>query len=327
MKKLTGFAKALILLSIAVPMSLLAIFKLTGVLHEPTIVPETTTLETIKREFERPRLRVEIRETAEGSYRDNNASILYSVFMGGYYEGSARYGSSDYVLLTTNVTATVREGYIESVHWVFREDYENARINFFEEHQFFQLENLSIVDLKDWSKQVFINLSGVNRPTSVYFWTPVDWVLRSPYNQTHRMEIISEVTYFNGTAYRKVVQPFYLKIRPDDTNSFDTADTINSGTTYTKLYLGGYDDEDYYKIHLNEGCFIKVEANGTSSPMPDFYLDLYDPSRNRKARSPSHGYSHFVTFTADSSGDWFIRTRLYENWGFYSLNVSVEYPG
>jgi hypothetical protein len=324
LKKLTGFAKALILLSIAVPMSLLVIFKLTGVLHDPIVISGATTLETIKWEFERPHHGVSILETAEGSYGDNNISILYSVFMGGYREGSGRYGSSDYVLLTTNVTATVRDGYIESVHLVFREDYENARINFFQEHQFFRLENLSIVDLKDWSKQVFVNLSGVNRPTSVYFWTPVDWVLQSPGNQTHRMEIISEVTYFNGTAYRKVVQPFQLKIGPDANNSFERAQKIEPGSFRACIDTEN-DLVDYYKIWLEWGQTVQVELPDvrdyrTAAPN----IDIYDPNYVLKARLKYDTIPTLINFTANSTGWWYIVAKSHPTvFAIYVLNVSV----
>ena len=323
MKKLTGLAKALILLSIAFPVSLLAIFRLTGVLHEPVMVSETTTLETIKWEFERPGYGVNIWERIETAY-DDGLSMAQSVFVGDYHDGASRYGSSDYVLLTTNVTATVRDGYIESVHWVFREDCENARINFFEEHQFFRLENLSIVDLKDWSKQVFVNLSGVNRPTSVYFWAPVDWVLQSPGNQTHRMEIISEVTYFNGTAYRKVVQPFQLKIGPDANNSFERAQKIEPGSFRACIDTEN-DLVDYYKIWLEWGQTVQVELPDvrdyrTAAPN----IDIYDPDYMLKARLKYDTIPTLINFTANSTGWCYIVAESHPTvFAIYVLNVSV----
>lgn len=320
--------KVALLLSVVVPVGLLEAFKVTGVLREPTTpitVSQTTTLETVGWEVERPDGDLNIQERIESMLEDEDVCVSQGILIGSYDPESGRYGGSDSLLLTVNVTATVQKGYVESVYLAFFEHYENARIDFFEAHQLLRFENLSIVDLKDWSQQVFINLSGVNRPNGVCLWAPVDWVLRSPNNQTHQMEIAFEVIHFNGTVYKKVVQPCHLKIGPDDNNSFETADEISNGMTYSMLYLGGYDRRDYYKIHVDKGLVIHVYApDGTSLAEPNFYLDLYDPNGEWKAGSPDCYSPHSVTLTADATGYWFIKAQIDDNHGFYTLKVTVH---
>jgi len=160
----------------------------------------------------------------------------------------------------------------------------------------------------------------------------VEWILKTPNDVgTHSLTMTAKLEYYEYTITGEIIEKdpittmVDLKIGPDDNISFDSADEISRGT-HSRLYLGAYDTDDYYKIHVNEGDVIWVYAVGTSFPKPDFCLDLYYPNRTWKAGSP-HGYSHTISFAADSTGYWFIRTHIYANYGFYALSVSVYPPG
>jgi len=318
--------KPLALLSIIVPVSLLVSFRLTGILSGPIAIAETITLETVKWESERPNALINLREKAQSFY-DGDIAIDQSIGIHHYDPDDWGYGGSSRVSLTVNITSSVPVGYISNIRLNFLENYENARINFFGDHQLMNLGNLSITGFKDWARDVFVNLTGLNRPNKVYFWAPVHWVLRSQNNQTHLLDVVSETVYFNGTVYKKVVQPFLLKIGPDENNSFETAEEIHEGN-YPKLFLGppGGDIKDYYKIYLIQGNRIKVYVNGTSSPgKPDFGLYLYDPNRNLiVAKDSGLTYFEIIDVVANSTGFWFIEVRIFENLGFYSLTISLS---
>ncbi len=328
--------KVALLLSLIIPIGLLTTFKITGIVREPATVSETMTLEPVKWELERPDNIIAIEDTVKSFYDDESISVNCSVFVYGYHDISEY--ASDYVSLSVNVTATLQAGFVDNVNITFWEDYEDSEVwvpNAERETRFYEhLSNLSIVDwaqpFSRWWRlhddvKAFIKADGVNQPSNVCFWSPAHWVLRSPRNQTHLMEVAVELVYFNGTAYKRIVQPYQLKIGPDDNNSFETADTIGQGVD-SWLYLGGYDVEDYYKIHVEQGYVISINVSGTFIPKPAFYLDLYDPEGEWKAGSSKWGYSHTITYVADSAGDWFIRTRVYENYGFYSLTVNTYPP-
>jgi hypothetical protein len=68
---------SLALLSIMIPVGLLATFRLTGVLEEPP-TPEIITTETVKWSMQRPAETIfEIGETIENSYADNDTQITF----------------------------------------------------------------------------------------------------------------------------------------------------------------------------------------------------------------------------------------------------------
>lgn len=337
--------KALIVLSIVAPVSILISLRLTGILQEPTTISETITLEAVKWEFERPNLDVNIWDRVENPYSDDDVSIVYGILVDDHDEKSMEYQSSDYVAITVNVTAAVQEGFVESVYVVFREDYELSVVNPLNE-PYCQLENLTIKDWADgfyerWklenNTKAFIEAVGVNKPSNVHFWAPVEWVLRSLNNQLHQMEIIFEFTYFNGAVYKRVVQPFQLKIAPDDNDSFETADEIKPGTY--KAYvdsLDDYDPVDYYKVWLDQGQIVEAELAYPPHQLryienPEGYypiaLDMYiyDPNRELKAcLIYEENETRQITFTADSTGYWYIRINHIASHRIYLLDLSIH---
>jgi len=322
---------SLTLLSIVVPVALLTTFKITGVLREPATIAETKTLEPVEWEIERPSSTIDIDDTVKNLHNDGNVLIDSAVFIGHYVNHFSDYGSSDFVNLLVNVTATLQAGFISSVNITFWEDYENSEAEFFEVNAwpkfYSHVENLSIIDYAHhlWGKglKAFMELAEVNRPKSVDFGGIVHWILGSPQNHTNQMEVDVELVYFNGTAYKKTVQPFLLEIGPDDNNSFETADEVT--VEAYPLYIGGYDTDDYYKIYVNQGYAISVYVNITSALIPNIEIYLYDPEQNYKAHTSliAPPYYARLNFTADSSGYWFFRIRLLAGSGLYLLTINV----
>lgn len=134
------------------------------------------------------------------------------------------------------------------MHLVFREEHKNARVRFFEEDQL-RFVSLSVANLKNWDREVFINLTGINQPKKVAFQARlIHWILRSPNNRTYEMEAFLEITYFNGTVYKNVIQPFqFTMLSHDDNDSFEAADEIKIGRL--KAYIDeDFDPVDYYKV-------------------------------------------------------------------------------
>lgn len=169
---------------------------------------------------------------------------------------------------------------------------------------------------------------GTSRPKSVHLSVQgVQWVLRTPPNHAHKLSVDMELTYFNGTAYKKVVQPFQIQLALDSNNSFEEAREIAQGT-YSKLYLGGYDKEDYYRIYVPQNHLIQVYAHETgpaNQAHPAFYVNLYTPEEKWKTGSSSTNYSQNTSYIADSSGEWFIQvlTDGY-SFGYYELQMTVR---
>lgn len=206
---------SLTLLSIVVPMSLFATFRLTGILQGPVTISETTTLEAAKWEFQRPKQNVHIDDKLETLYVSEDLSVIMRVVMGAYYENEAVFGDSDWVSIGIKINSTATNGFIESVFVVFREEYKQSVVSWV--HTEFHFKNLSLIDRAEAISgkehiKALVRLAGINDPDSIFVLGAVLWELRSPNGQNHEMEVAFELTYYNGTGYKKIVQPFQLKI-------------------------------------------------------------------------------------------------------------------
>ncbi len=244
------------------------------------------------------------------------------------------YGGSDTITMQVNITASTSEGFISLINIPFWEEYERSQIDFFEENAwpkyYAHVENLSITCHYDFlgkyggGLKAFVELAGVNSPKSVSFGCFVNWILRSPQNYTNQLEVRFELIYFNGTAYKRIVQPFLLQAGPDDNNSFETATEISVGKEYSRLYIGPNDVDDYYKVYLNEGQTISIQFfKWLPGAAANTDMELYSPDGKLAIRSP-HDYIHTITYTINSSGYWFIKVHWIRNLGFYTLTIETH---
>ena len=204
---------SLTLLSIVVPMSLLATFRLTGILQGPITISETITLEAVKWDFQRPSQTVTLDDELESSYISDEISAIMRVLMGKYSDDDPAF-ASDFVTIgvTTNLTVTNLNSFVESVYVVIRKDRQST-VDWTETELYF--ENLSLVERVEgyrWITQTYIRFSDLNHSNSVYLSAAFFWSLLTPNDQTHELEVSYELTYYNGTAYKKIVQPFQLEI-------------------------------------------------------------------------------------------------------------------
>jgi hypothetical protein len=192
------------------------------------------------------------------------------------------------------------------------------------------MENLSLVDyshhLFNDSYKGHIELKGTDQPRQVQFSGFIDWVLRTPRNQTERLNVVIELIYYDGEAYRKITQPFILEIEPGSTNdSFDNAQNI-SIATHDSLYIDT-NHVDYYSFYLEQGDTIHISAAARKGDPLHFNLSLCDPNRN-VVISTDYALHHSVEYTVDTSGYWFIKISPENNGlGFYSLTLSILSDG
>jgi hypothetical protein len=325
--------KVVLLLSVIAPMGLLATFRLGGILREPLTISENKTLDAVSMSMERPAGNIDIKDSLIKVY-DEDVLANFTVFIDDYQAGEWAYGGSDIVTIQINVTAITGKGFMNFVNITFWEDYENSFVNFFGDNawpkDFAHVENLSIIGHKDWlikpGLKAFVELAGVNNPKSVSFSCFVDWVLRSPQNYTHQLEVRFELVYFNGTAYNRLVQPCLLKIGPDDNNSFGKAEEIVAGKTY-RFYIGPNDVEDYYKVYLKEGSIVSVKLfKWSPGSVANCNLELYNPNREVAAYS-THNYTHTITYQINHSGYWFIKVNWLAGFSFYTLTLEATQGG
>jgi hypothetical protein len=316
--------KTLLIFSVIIPMSLFTGLRLSGVLHEPLIISETISLDTVKWQMERPCAILNLNENIAAHY-STDISTHHRIYISNYIYDDDAYGSSGTLSMAPNITVQISKGFITNLRIVFKESYENSLIDFTDFQYKVKVTNLAIINWTDVKAESFIDLAGVNYPKNVSFYTPIYWLLYSPFNQTHQLEITSEITYYNGSVFKKVIQPFQLKIAPDYNDNFSSATAIHLGK-YDKLWIGQEDLIDYYKIQLTQGQNVHIEVNDTSYPLlaANFRVYIYDPEKNIVKQSETSKFFETMDFMANSTGYWYIEVRIIGGGGLYLLAVSVQ---
>jgi hypothetical protein len=327
--------KILLFLSIVVPMGLLVTFRLSGFLKEPMTISETVTVEAVLWELERPDYSMDIDECITSSYNGDGLSVAHVIHILdhkalGY---PSEWGGCPVTEIRVNVTADVEDGYVVEVYFESRGDNYTGVNIFGGISELVELDNLTVTDYAAFGwypaklkgdLKCFIKALGVNNPKHVRLSLPTEWIEASMQYQSHQIEGSLELTYFNGTAYKKVVFPSVVRwIADGNNNSFDTAQTIQAGTCYSWLYFDLWNDpQDYYNFSATQGQRICIKM------VPPAYADhglfLYSPNRMLRASlNLGPNQTGWINFIADSTGSWFIKANT-TGFGFYSLELSVS---
>lgn len=207
--------KALLLLSIVVPVSLLASFKLTGLLGEPATITETITLQPVTWMFGRPYNYTVFDNNLQAPYSSDCMTGTFELDVVRYAESEGAWPASVCLVVGINLT-TNKNVSIENVYLTFNDTYGGSDLVFQRTNVDYQFVNLSLVEIVDGSSGVnnyaYISLAGLNHPSHVYLSWVTYWELSSLHTQDHELNATYEVTYYNGTSYNEIVQPFIVQI-------------------------------------------------------------------------------------------------------------------
>ncbi|MDH5447801.1 MAG: PPC domain-containing protein, partial [Candidatus Bathyarchaeota archaeon] len=200
-----------------------------------------------------------------------------------------------------------------NVNVTFYDDIQPSKVYWFELEERGWFDNLSVVDYShcrasEECVEASVYMDGVNQPRSIYFKASLTWKLKTANNESHQITVSSEITYYNGTAYRKVVLPIVLHVVADAGDCFETARTISFGN-HTAFIEFIDDPEDWYMIWFEEGQ--SVSAMLIMQEPRGLYLDLYlyNPDGTLVANSSSREPNGIeqITHTISQSGNWYIR--------------------
>jgi len=208
--------RALFILSIIVPVGLVASFRLTGILKEPPEL-ERITLEPVTLTLQRPSGTLEgINGSAQNVWTQEEASITAGIYICSYLEGascSPFYGH-DGVTFNTYVNVSLAKGRINTAQITFRPLDGNAVLLVSEERWSLRLENATLISLHYWGTNetdAYIKASVLNLSCSVsdqIFWVFLDE------NESHELEITVEVAHTRENAIKIVTIPIELRMVP-----------------------------------------------------------------------------------------------------------------
>jgi len=325
-------------IAIVIPVSLVML-SLNGFFSQsPT--PETVTAEAVTWEIERPSEMLDIYQVAENLYTNWEAGFNLTVYVDDYDEECGMYGGYDCLPMNVSVAAKVGNGFVKNVNITFYNDTQPSQVRWANWYRLNgrlyytgQFENLSVADYSQYREseqymKASTNLKGVNKPSAVHFNAPAHWILRTANAKSHQITVASEITYYNGTAYKRVVLPIVLRVIADAGDSFETARTISFGN-HTGFIHWGDDMEDYYRIWLDQNQVISIQL---SMPEPrGLYLDLYlySPDGTLVANSTSRKPDSIeqITYAVNPSGNWYIQVSNPPSaFTLYTLSIKAEQP-
>jgi hypothetical protein len=271
--------KTVFLLSIIVPVSLLATFKITGIIKEPMAITETVTLEAVGKQ-------IVIEEPHKNEYHifDINAppftndEALFNLKTQVQFWWSRMKISSSHCILDMYMNASVNSGFIQSFFAVFNSSI-GSSLSWPEPE--FDFQNLSLTQKADGRGSAFVELAGINWPAEVSLHAEFVWgVLDDSENATNTLNAEFQLTYYNGTTFKKVVQPFSI--------------TYVTSTALGLQYLGIR--TVLIGVHSYEVTGVKVWIDDVEYSSP---VDVVLPAKTRTIRAEPVIYVNSTSYSFD----------------------------
>jgi len=207
--------KALTLLSIVVPISLLATFKLTGIIQEPLTISQTITADTVTWNMSRPSDFGNIEEIIGNSYSDSTFSSSLTIHLLSYWENDGMLDYNDGQWLRLTASANTSAGFIYSLNVRSSETDEFAILHFMEHfYNSTESKNLALEKMSDGSRSsgAVLETVGIGQPKECALKLKPLWEFFDTNNVSHWITFTLEVTYFNAAIYRQVSLPVTLGI-------------------------------------------------------------------------------------------------------------------
>lgn len=198
-----------LLMSIVIPVGLFTGLKFAGV-GQP-LEAETITLSPVEWLFDRVHVTDFNRndKVLNATYTDSAGQLHFSVTLGTYFNTDRLpcmlelYPHFSAISLSNAFT-------VVSVVFSFGEDVSPSYIDLWT-GAVITYENLSLVDFSS-GQLAYVRFAGGSFSSNVDCHFPASWMLSYATNVTYSREVTCSVTYFNGSEYKNVIQPFNLTL-------------------------------------------------------------------------------------------------------------------
>jgi len=177
-------------------------------------VPEVVVAEPVSWNTTRPAQHEILLEKVTNTYSTGSTHVELNVIVNEYDENSLSwpFEGGDGLSIGLTATANISAGHIHSVAIQFSKIDGNAFLYISKHPDAIRLHNLELQKIVDLQKESYIEVLGISQPDFCKLGTFSSWVFFDENNVNHQMITALEVTYFNGTAYRKAVLPIQLGV-------------------------------------------------------------------------------------------------------------------
>jgi hypothetical protein len=112
--------------------------------------------------------------------------------------------------LFIGATETNPNGFVQSVDIQLHEEPQGSPIDWLP--TMLVPENLSLQSVNSGFSDAYASLTDPNRTRNTSFSATILWEFFTQGNVTYHMQATDEITYYNGTAFKKMIQPFDLTL-------------------------------------------------------------------------------------------------------------------
>jgi hypothetical protein len=316
--------KVLFVLSVALPVGLLATFKLVGVLRQFTI-SDIRTLEEVKWEMDRPLSSLNLWDKIESIFNDSyiTVNLTSCILMYRWQSTLPPFDGRDGLEFAISLDATVKQG---PALIVLRLQPAEPYSMVFAHEGYAETSNITIESWREHGTadtEANMTMRTSDTPCSLRYCP--GWILDDRNVQNHTLNIVAEVTYRADSEFKKVNIPVTLHMFPDVGNTFEEASIASFGLH--RGCIDNVDSKDLYKIWLYAGQALNI----TMTPPQDAYFetDFYQPNGAFfEGFNTTAGQTVFALFPVQETGFQYIKVRQNEwvghaNDGMYILNLSM----
>lgn len=334
----------LFMLSIIAPVGAFATLKLTGILRGPITVSEVIDGGALAWAKEEPSMVAEkIGESITHMYSDSEIDIVHVITVDSCFPA---FLSSDYhsTGLWVNVTARVARGCVAGA----RHQFSCANVSTVDvaEEQIdnrwaiadwvSSFSNLSVVQYDSRvlnpppdDVRFYVDTAGIGNPAQAGFSVGVAWVELAEVTTDRSLEGLCEVTYFNGSIYKKVVFSTVLTWLCDQAgNSLQEAWAIEAGDYEGWVEAHSGDMDDYYEVQLEKGEQITVSLV-PASEFAFLDMDIYNGSGGLLLSYDGHHLTEpmpaSLECTFQQAGYAYVRVGTRTHFGYYTLSIRKGY--
>ncbi len=204
---------SLTLLSIMLPIGLLATFRVIGVVREPPKT-ETFTVETVAWNMIRPSQISVLGNTASNSYADVKASVDFKVNVVGYRENWDFFWFDDVDVVDLRILASssVTDGYITRMNVKFSGIDDLADLSIERADESMELRHLEVNRISEGSSEASFETTSVQKPQTGSLSILTFWVFSDTNSKDHWATITLEVTFFTEGMFKEMRIPLLLGI-------------------------------------------------------------------------------------------------------------------
>jgi len=202
------------LLSIILPISLLATFRIAGIIPEPP-TPQTITVETVYWNISRPSKPARLEQNVQSTYTYTEITVETIVYIDCYEENfdEPPFNSHDGIALRAGVNVSVPNGHVEFMVIRFLPNDFNA-LAFLDTNEYALKASNATITRRVWlgteASEAYVIAQG--SAASASLTTQLRWVFIDENLESHRLKLTFEAHIFNESTDEVVILPIFLNV-------------------------------------------------------------------------------------------------------------------